>query len=92
VRQLFTPLSPSLVPSLLTYWTHQERLVRRANYDGKVIPVRVLCLQVETNSAVAAECLGENKCATNFPGPMNLGSSFNRTLWRRKGERQRESG
>jgi xylan 1,4-beta-xylosidase len=41
---------------------------------------------VETNSAVAAECLGENKCATNFPGPMNLGSSFNRTLWRRKGE------
>jgi beta-glucosidase-like glycosyl hydrolase len=41
---------------------------------------------VETNSGAGSECLAENKCATNFPGPTGLAASFNRTLWRLKGE------
>ncbi len=41
---------------------------------------------VETNTAVASACLSENKCATEFPGPTGLAASFNRSMWRLKGE------
>ena len=34
---------------------------------------------VETNSGVASTCMGEDKCATPFPGPVNMGATFNRT-------------
>ena len=40
---------------------------------------------VETNTAVAAVCLGPDACATVFPGPMGVGASFNRTAWKTKG-------
>jgi len=40
---------------------------------------------VETNTNVASRCRNEGSCATTFPGPLNMGSSFNRTLWRSKG-------
>ena len=40
---------------------------------------------VETNTAVNSACLAENKCATTFPGPLGIGASFNRTLWKAKG-------
>eukprot|EP01065_Artemidia_motanka_P046983 TRINITY_DN7245_c0_g1_i1.p1 TRINITY_DN7245_c0_g1~~TRINITY_DN7245_c0_g1_i1.p1 ORF type:complete len:747 (+),score=212.76 TRINITY_DN7245_c0_g1_i1:53-2293(+) len=39
----------------------------------------------ETNTGVNSACLGQNKCTTTFPGPLGLGSAFNRTLWRAKG-------
>lgn len=41
---------------------------------------------VETNSDVDSSCLADNKCATEFPGPMNLAATFNRSLWQQKGE------
>eukprot|EP00039_Didymoeca_costata_P030626 m.30608 g.30608 ORF g.30608 m.30608 type:complete len:811 (-) comp8218_c0_seq1:49-2481(-) len=41
---------------------------------------------VETNTAVASTCLGPGKCSVNYPGPMGLGATFNRTLWHAKGE------
>lgn len=41
---------------------------------------------VETNTAVAAACIGDGKCATTFSGPTGLGASFNRTMWKTKGE------
>jgi len=40
---------------------------------------------VETNTAVASACISENKCATEFSGPLTMGASFNRTAWRLKG-------
>uniref|UniRef100_A0A0G4GTQ1 Fibronectin type III-like domain-containing protein n=1 Tax=Chromera velia CCMP2878 TaxID=1169474 RepID=A0A0G4GTQ1_9ALVE len=39
----------------------------------------------ETNSNVAAACLGPKGCPTHFPGPMGMGASFNRTAWWQKG-------
>ena len=36
---------------------------------------------VETNSDVDSNCLADFKCATEFPGPMNMGATFNRDLW-----------
>ena len=30
--------------------------------------------------------MGDEKCATEFPGPTNMASSFNKTFWRMKGE------
>jgi len=41
---------------------------------------------VEVNTAAGSECLGVGKCATNFPGPTGLAGSFNRSLWRAKGD------
>ena len=40
---------------------------------------------LEANTAVAAVCLGPERCATVFPGPLGMGGSFNRTAWRAKG-------
>eukprot|EP00443_Scrippsiella_acuminata_P015208 CAMPEP_0115234328 /NCGR_PEP_ID=MMETSP0270-20121206/34737_1 /TAXON_ID=71861 /ORGANISM="Scrippsiella trochoidea, Strain CCMP3099" /LENGTH=774 /DNA_ID=CAMNT_0002649073 /DNA_START=30 /DNA_END=2354 /DNA_ORIENTATION=+ len=40
---------------------------------------------VETNTNIASACLREGSCATTFVGPMGMGASFNRTLWRLKG-------
>eukprot|EP00948_MAST-09A_sp_MAST-9A-sp1_P002875 g2875.t1 len=40
---------------------------------------------VETNTGVAATCQGEGKCCTTFPGPLVMGSSFNKTSWYKKG-------
>lgn len=40
---------------------------------------------VEVNTAVAAVCL-EQRCATVFSGPLGIAASFNRTVWRQKGE------
>ena len=40
---------------------------------------------VETNTAVASACLAENKCSTQFSGPMSIAASFNRTSWYLKG-------
>eukprot|EP01126_Amoeba_proteus_P002860 TRINITY_DN10928_c0_g1_i7.p1 TRINITY_DN10928_c0_g1~~TRINITY_DN10928_c0_g1_i7.p1 ORF type:complete len:672 (+),score=96.86 TRINITY_DN10928_c0_g1_i7:1352-3367(+) len=40
---------------------------------------------VETNTNVASSCLGPDKCATTFTGPLGMASSFNRTSWRMKG-------
>jgi len=39
----------------------------------------------ETNTAVNSACFKPGVCATTFPGPMNMGASFNRTSWRAKG-------
>mmetsp|Transcript_19145 Transcript_19145/g.48555 ORF Transcript_19145/g.48555 Transcript_19145/m.48555 type:complete len:862 (+) Transcript_19145:48-2633(+) len=39
----------------------------------------------ETNTAVAAACVGPEKCATTFSGPLGMGASFNRSSWRLKG-------
>ena len=41
---------------------------------------------VEMNTAVASCCVGEEQCATGFPGPTGLGAAFNTTMWRVKGE------
>lgn len=41
---------------------------------------------VEDNSGAGMECVGPERCPTNFPGPTGLASSFNRTAWRLKGE------
>eukprot|EP01047_Picozoa_sp_COSAG01_P051479 COSAG01_NODE_5318_length_4337_cov_11.889571_2_plen_208_part_00 len=41
---------------------------------------------VEDNSGAGSECVAPGRCATNFPGPTGLAASFNRTLWRQKGE------
>ena len=41
---------------------------------------------VETNTAVAAACYPNGKCATTFSGPTGLGAAFNRTMWRAKGD------
>lgn len=40
---------------------------------------------VETNSMAASACYGST-CATSFPSALNLAASFNRTVWRAKGE------
>ena len=58
------------------------------NMDGGVsrLGIPTYMNLVETNTAVAAACVAENVCATNFPGPANLAGTFNRTLWRNKGE------
>ena len=40
---------------------------------------------VETNTAVAAKCLGPGRCTTTFNGPMGMGASFNRSSWYLKG-------
>ena len=58
--------------------------------DGGVprldIPSYTWC--TETNTGVSSVCLQEGRCATTFPSPAALASSFNRSLWRRKGETQ----
>mmetsp|Transcript_412 Transcript_412/g.589 ORF Transcript_412/g.589 Transcript_412/m.589 type:complete len:766 (-) Transcript_412:179-2476(-) len=41
---------------------------------------------METNSGVHSVCLGDGKCATIFPSPMAMAASFNRSLWRAKGD------
>ena len=40
---------------------------------------------VETNTGVNSACYARDTCATTFPGPMGMGASFNRSLWRQKG-------
>lgn len=40
----------------------------------------------ETNSGVASKCLSSGVCATAYPGPLGTAASFNRTLWRQKGQ------
>jgi beta-glucosidase-like glycosyl hydrolase len=42
----------------------------------------------ETNTGVSSVCLQKDRCATTFPSPAALASSFNRSLWRHKGETQ----
>jgi hypothetical protein len=58
--------------------------------DGGVarldIPSYTWC--TETNTGVSSVCLQEGRCATTFPSPAALASTFNRSLWRRKGEIQ----
>ena len=39
----------------------------------------------ETNSGAGAQCIGKEKCATVFVGPMGMAASFNRSSWRQKG-------
>ena len=41
---------------------------------------------VEDNSGAGMECVGPERCPTNFPGPTGLAASFNRSAWRLKGE------
>ena len=41
---------------------------------------------IEVNSDVQTNCMGADRCATNFIGPMGMGSSFNRSSWRLKGD------
>jgi hypothetical protein len=41
---------------------------------------------METNTAANAACLNGTRCATNFVGPEGLAASFNRSVWRSKGE------
>ena len=41
---------------------------------------------METNTAANAACLNGTRCATNFVGPEGLAASFNRSVWRAKGE------
>ncbi len=45
---------------------------------------------VETNTAVAAACIGPEKCPTSFTGPLGMGASFNRTSWTLKGQSMRK--
>lgn len=40
----------------------------------------------EANTGADSSCLGPERCVTTFPSPANLGASFNRSLWRHKGE------
>jgi beta-glucosidase-like glycosyl hydrolase len=40
---------------------------------------------VETNTAVGSACIAENKCATEFSGPLSIAASFNRSSWFLKG-------
>lgn len=39
----------------------------------------------ETNTGASSACIRPGLCVTTFPGPLNLGASFNRTLWQLKG-------
>ena len=41
---------------------------------------------VEDNSDAGSECIAPGRCATNFPGPTGMAASFNRSLWRQKGQ------
>eukprot|EP01079_Euglenida_sp_SAG-EU17-18_P009673 gene9673-1740_t len=41
---------------------------------------------VETNTAAASSPYDEAHTSTTFSGPMGLGASFNRTMWRLKGQ------
>ena len=58
--------------------------------DGGVlrldIPPYTWC--TETNTGVSTQCPQEGRCATTFPSPSALAASFNRSLWRKKGEVQ----
>jgi len=40
----------------------------------------------ETNTAVTAACYTPDKCPSTYIGPLGLGASFNRTVWRLKGD------
>jgi hypothetical protein len=40
----------------------------------------------EANTGADSSCLGPERCVTTFPSPANLAASFNRSLWRHKGE------
>ncbi|CAJ1379602.1 unnamed protein product [Effrenium voratum] len=40
---------------------------------------------VETNTGVDAACPAEQRCVTNFVGPMGMAASFNRSSWQLKG-------
>ena len=40
----------------------------------------------ETNTGIASGCAAANRCATTFSSPAGLAASFNRSVWRRKGE------
>jgi hypothetical protein len=48
------------------------------------IPVYTWC--VETNSGAGGICIAEGKCQSTFPAAAGLAASFNRTVWRTKGE------
>lgn len=48
------------------------------------IPVYTWC--VETNSGAGGICVAEGKCQSTFPAAAGLAASFNRTVWRTKGE------
>jgi beta-D-xylosidase 4 len=40
----------------------------------------------ETNTGIASGCAAPGRCATTFPSPAGLAASFNRSVWRMKGE------
>lgn len=48
------------------------------------IPVYTWC--VETNSGAGGICVAEGKCQSTFPAAAGLAATFNRTVWRTKGE------
>ena len=39
----------------------------------------------EANTAIQAACAGPNRCPSQFPGPLNMAASWNRTNWAIKG-------
>jgi hypothetical protein len=48
------------------------------------IPVYTWC--VESNTGAGGICLEPGRCQSTFPGPTGLAASFNRSVWRSKGE------
>ena len=48
------------------------------------IPIYTWC--VETNSGAGGICLEPGRCQSTFPAPVGLAASFNRSVWRSKGE------
>ena len=86
----------SRVADLLDRMELGEKLSIMGSHDGCAfsdggvprldIPAYTWC--VETNTGVSSKCVEEGRCATTFPSPAALAASFNRSLWRRKGEVQ----
>jgi beta-D-xylosidase 4 len=48
------------------------------------IPVYTWC--VEANTGAGGICLEEGRCQSTFPNPTAIAASFNRSVWRSKGE------
>ena len=81
---------PARVASLVASMNISEKAKRMSvNPDDSAIARLGLppyAWLMETNTAMSAQCLNGTKCATNFVGPEGLAASFNRSVWRQKGE------
>eukprot|EP01060_Flectonema_neradi_P040913 TRINITY_DN949_c0_g1_i1.p1 TRINITY_DN949_c0_g1~~TRINITY_DN949_c0_g1_i1.p1 ORF type:complete len:777 (+),score=134.73 TRINITY_DN949_c0_g1_i1:68-2332(+) len=86
IDDLISRMTPDEKIGMMNHWNGSK--VISCNMMDRGVPrlgIPPYMHLVEFNTAVASACIKEGQCSANFPGPMGLGASFNRSNWFEKG-------